>query len=118
MKTVKIVPNICKEPSSDWEGYVELRLPSFDERYEYIENLGLKILDGVELDTIPVGKQISAMREMVKLSKKHYINVDLKNKKTGEHIQSYDDMQYSDAMHVVLIQIASTICEGFKVGNV
>lgn len=116
MKTIKIVPSICKGKAAKWEGSVTLRLPSFDEKFEYIERLSMEV-DGEGNIQASQAKQIASVREMVKISQKHYESVDLKSK-DGEHVTSFDDMQYVEDLHAALIEIAGMMLNGFKVGNV
>lgn len=117
MKTVNIVPSLCKGKAAKWEGSVTLRLPTFDERYEYIEALNVKATEDGTVESMPLSSQLASIREMVKLSQKHYVSIDLKNKETLEEIKSFDDMQYIEDLHVVMIEVATMIIKGFKVGN-
>lgn len=117
MKTVNIVPSICKGKAAKWEGSVTLRLPTFDERYEYIESLNIKATDEGEIETMTTAKQIASVREMVKVSKKHYVTIDLKHKESGEEIKSFEEMQYVEDLHAVMIELATMLLRGFKVGN-
>jgi|688.fasta_scaffold651794_2 hypothetical protein len=116
MKTVTIVPTVCKGKAAKWEGSVMLRLPTFDEKYEYIERISIDVDDDGSVQASKA-KQIAGVREMVKISQKHYEKVDLKHKETGEVISSFEEMQYSEEMHAVLIEVAGMLLNGFKVGN-
>ena len=116
MKLVNVVPTICKGKAAKWEGSVTLRLPTFDEKYEYIERISIDVDDEGNVQASKA-KQISGIREMVKISQKHYEKVELKHKESGELISSFEEMQYSDDMHAVLIEIAGMLLNGFKVGN-
>ena len=115
MKTLKIVPSICKGKAAKWEGSVTLRLPSFDEKFEYIERLSMEV-DGEGNIQASQAKQIASVREMVKISKKHYELVELKSK-DGEEVKSFEEMQYVEELHGVLIEVAGMLLNGFKVGN-
>lgn len=120
MKTVKIVPSLCKQEGSAWEGHVIMRLPSFDEKMEYIQELGEDIDADGEVGSVkkesPVAK-IKQIRKMVAVSAKHYQEVHLKDKTTGLLVQSFDEMQYLEELHSVLIELSGKLVEGFKVGN-
>lgn len=116
MKTVKIVPTVCKGDDATWEGSVTLRLPTFDEKFDYVERLQVHVNeDGtVEGDQ---SQKLKSVREMVKMSKAHYVECDLKNKSTGELIKSFDDLQYVEDLHSTMVEIAAMLLNGFKVGN-
>jgi hypothetical protein len=116
MKTVKIVPAICKLEGSNWEGHVIMRLPSFDEKFEYMESLEIEVSASGEVETNK-GSRLKQVRKMVKMSLPHYVEVNLKNNATGEHVQSVEEMQYVEDLHPTLTEIAGSLIGGFKVGN-
>lgn len=115
MKSIKIVPKICSGDDAKWQGYVVVKALSFDDRYEMFESLNIKMSEdgSVELSKLD---QIKTIREMVKLSKKLYLEVDLKSIE-GEEVKSFDDMQYVEDLHAVMIEVATKMMSGFKVGN-
>ena len=117
MKTIKIVPTVCKGDNAAWEGFVVLRLPTFDEKFDYLERLQVTVKDDgtVEGDA---HQKLKSVREMVKMSQAHYVEVSLKNKKTGEEVKSFDDIQYVEDLHSAMVEIAAMMLNGFKVGNV
>jgi hypothetical protein len=118
MKTVKIVPSICKGDDSHWTGHVVMRLPTFDEKFEYLENLGVNFSDsGAVVESEGGNNRVKQLRKMVDLSKKHYVEVSLKNVDTGEEINSLEDMTYNEDCHKALIEIATMMLQGFKLGN-
>lgn len=116
MKTVNYVPACCKCDDATHEGSVTLRLPTFDEKFDYIEQLQASVKDTGEIEADQMQK-LRSIRAMVKLSKAHYVEVSLKNKTTGEEVKSFDDMQYCDDLHSVLMEVAGHLVNGFKVGN-
>ena len=115
MKTAKIVPSVCKSEGAVWEGSVTLRLPTFDEKFDYIEKMQVHVKDGeAEASNL---SNLRAIREMVRISKDHYVEVSLVNKETKEEIKSFDDLQCCDELHSVLVEVATTLLNGVKVGN-
>lgn len=116
MKTIKIVPAICKGDDATWEGSVTLRLPTFDEKFEYVSRLQVAVKDDGTVEGDQISK-IKSVREMVKMSKEHYVEVDLKSKTNGEIIKSFDEMQYVEELHGTMVEIAGLMLNGFKVGN-
>jgi hypothetical protein len=116
MKTIKIVPTVCKGDNATWEGGVTLRLPTFDEKFDYIERLQVTVSDDGTVEGNQV-QRLKSVREMVKISKDHYQEVNLKSKKTGEEVKSFDEMQYVEDLHPTMVEIAGMLLNGFKVGN-
>jgi hypothetical protein len=117
MKTFDVVPSVCKEENSKWEGKVTLRKFSFDEKFQFIQGMDVDIKDDGEVESYKTMQQIDRIRKMVSMSAKFYVAVDLKNKETGDVVNSFEDMSYEDDLHNAMIEIASKLVEGFKVGN-
>lgn len=115
MKTIKIVPSVCSELESKWSGHVTLKPLSFDDRYELFENLSIGFNDDGDVDLAKTDR-IKTMRKMVKASEKLYVEVDLKHT-DGTEVKSFEEMQYIDDLHPVLVEVATKMINGFKVGN-
>lgn len=116
MKTVSFVPSVCKGDGATFEGSIVVRFPTFDEKFDYIEQLQVVVNDDGSVEGDQKAK-LKSIREMVKLSAKHYVEVSLKRKADGEEFKSFDDMQYADDLHAVLVEVAGMMINGFKVGN-
>jgi hypothetical protein len=116
MKTIKIVPTVCKGEDATWEGSVTLRMPTFDEKFDYLEKLQVSVSEDGTVEGSQ-NQKLKSIREMVRLSKEHYLEVDLKSKVSKEEIKSFDDMQYVEELHGALVEIAGMMLNGFKVGN-
>ena len=116
MKTIKIVPTVCKGDNATWEGSVTLRMPTFDEKFDYLEKIQISVNEDGTVEGSQ-NQKLKSIREMVKLSKDHYIEIDLKSKATKEEIKSFDEMQYVDDLHGALVEIAGMMLNGFKLGN-
>jgi hypothetical protein len=94
-------------------GTVEIKVPSLDERLEYMETTGLDTAseDGSINQT---AKNISILRKMLPiLKKKHLIKVELKDL-DGAVLDSYEALQYSEAGSEVLMECAGLLLSGFK----
>lgn len=116
MKTIKIIPSICKVDAPEWSGYVVMRPLNFDEKYEYLEAMGVEIKDDGSVEKSSTGLMAKS-RNMVRLSEKHYIEVNLTNSATGEKVESFSDMKECPDMFEVLIEMAMKLMTGLKVGN-
>ena len=117
MKQVTYVPSACKGDDATFEGSVTLRLPTFDEKYEYLERIGITIDDEGKVDLGDKKNRLRLMREMVKASSSHYLEVKLKNKATGEELKSFEDMSYEPLAYPILTEVAPQLLNGFSVGN-
>lgn len=118
MKSICYTPNICKKEGSQWSGTITLRLPTFDEKFGYIESESFED-DGtgdVQASTKAI-QRIKTARKLVAFSEKFYLNVDLKNLQTGEVINSFDAMKQEEEMFATLFEVSEKIISGFKVGN-
>lgn len=117
MKTVKFIPSICKGENAKWVGHVVMRVPSFDEKFAYIEELGMSEDEEGNAATKSSGQKLKYVRSIVSLSAKHYVEVDLKSSDGSIEVKSFEDMQYEEDLHAALIEVGSCLINGFKVGN-
>lgn len=117
MKTVIFVPSICKGDDAKWEGEVVLRLPTFDEKFDYIDQMNVEFTDDGSVEISKSTERMRQVRKMVSLSEKHYVSVKLKAKDGSSEANSFEEMQYEQDLHEVLIEIGSKILHGFKAGN-
>ena len=109
MKTVKIVPEVCKGGEAKWEGHVVMRVPTFDERFEIVGNMQEAVESKVS--------ELKMIRKLVADSKPFYSEVSLKHKESGEVCASFDDMQYHDSLYPALAELGRFVTEGYRVGN-
>ncbi len=114
MKTIKYVPEVCKVEGSGWSGFITLRLPTFDEKCEYIDQIQQMMEDLSALDEVKKNMRIA--RAMVKLSAVHYESCELIHS-DGTVIKSFDDLQYVESLHATLVEVSGLMAQGFKVGN-
>ena len=108
------IPTACRDKDSEIKGSVTLRMPSFDEKYSYIEECGFDLGEG---GSIEAGmKQLGAIRRMVKLTKDHYEEVKLEAK-DGTKFTSFDEMQYDSRCDPILIEVAAQVIGGLGAGK-
>lgn len=117
MKTVKYIPEGCKGENPKFSGSVELSPISFDQKFEYLETLGIDVDDDGAVVTGKTGQKLKAVRQLVKASEKHYVSVSLKKLSSGEEITSFEQMSHDDECHLMLIEIANYVIGGIKPGN-
>ncbi len=114
MKEVKFVPSMCLE-GNDFSGHVIVKVPGFDERYEMLDQIGLKIgTDGTMSADDMNG--IGAIRKLVSYSQKFYREVLIKHK-DGREFSSFEDLSLDPECDAILIEVASKLRNGFHVGK-
>jgi len=114
MFKVKVEPEACKKEGTNIKGHVVMRVPSFDEKYRYIEECGFEVDEDGQMKMSM--KQMGAIRKMVSFSKDHYEEIKLV-KRDGKKVESFEQMQYDPDCDEILIEVASQLMNGFKVGK-
>lgn len=115
---MKYVPECCKGDNPSFSGEVELRFPTFDEKYELLESSGVEIGDSGEVDVGGKTKaKFALIRKMVSISKPFYVTVALKNLESGEELKSFEDLSADPDAHEILIEIAGRILNGKSLGK-
>lgn len=114
MFKVKFEPEACKKEGTNIKGYAVMRIPSFDEKYRYIEECGFEINEEAQMKVSM--KQMGAIRRMVTFSKDHYEEIRFV-KRDGTKIESFDQMQFDPDCDEILIEVATQLMNGFRVGK-
>lgn len=112
---MKYVPAQCQE-GGDFNGYVLVKVPSFDERYELLDQMGLKT--DPQTGNISAGDMGSfqAIRKLVSASLKYYLEVKLAHN-DGRVFASKDDLLLEPDCDAILIDVAMAVSRGFKPGK-
>ncbi len=108
-------PAVCKKVEDQeptFTGTLKLKVPNFDERYQFIEDAGLDVGDDGGLQK--KGGNFAIIRNLVKASEKFYISVDLARISDGKKFTSFQEMTMDSDCDEVLIEIAKEIRSGFK----
>jgi hypothetical protein len=112
---VEFIPSVCKdseEAKASFSGSVKVQVPSFDERYQFIEDCGIDVADdgGVSRK----GSNFSIIRNMVKASEKFYKGVEMKRLSDGKEFKSFADLSMDPDCDSILIEVAKEIRNGFR----
>ena len=113
---IEYVPTQCKGKDKTFEGSLKIKLPTFDQKYLYMEQSGFSVNEKGEFEAGM--KQIPAIRKMVCFAKEHIVGVDLKKIKPSMEIKSFVQMSYDSDCDAILIEVAMQLMNGFKMGNV
>ncbi len=116
MKTVSFTPKACQGEGATFEGTVSLRLPTFDEKYEYLEKMEVEVDEEGKVE-LKKGSNLKKVRQMVAMSSGHYVAVALKKKASGEEFKSFADLSVDADAEEILIEIGLKVISGFNVGN-
>lgn len=111
MKQLVYTPKACQE-GGDFIGGVTLRLPSFDERYEALDELGIKVNKDGEIEMSDMNS-FKAVRSLVKMCGKYFVSVDIKHK-DGREFKSKEDLESDPECDGILIEIAMNLSKGFR----
>lgn len=111
----KFIPTLCKE-DSEFSGHIILRLPSFTERMNIIEESSLSLDDSGEVSG-DKNKMIKSITKIIELIKDNYLVVDVTHKPTGHKIDSYIKLASFPGCENILTEVAQKFMGGFKLGN-
>lgn len=108
----KIIDEVETEVKATFSGHITLRVPTFDERYEAMEAIGVTVSTKGEIDV--QNSALKLIREMVRASKKFYISVDLKRLSDGKEFKSLEDLEFDSSCDAILLEVAREVKTGFK----
>lgn len=109
---VKYIPSVCQSENPTFQGHVMMRVPSFEERYQFIEDSGIDVSDEGGLER--KGSNFSIIRNMVKHSAKFYQAVELKRVSDGMEFKSFEDLSLDPDCDAILIEVAREVRMGFR----
>ncbi len=113
---ITYVPKIARkgEPDAEgkvsepkWTGHIVVRHFSFDERYDHLERIGALGKDD---------SRVKIMREVVKASEAHYVEVALA-RRDGAVAGSFADLGVCPELQDTRMEIAAAMLNGFDEGN-
>lgn len=112
---LEYVPKACRGDKAKFQGSILLRVPTFDEKYQYIEESGFELEDdGTVRASI---KQIGALRKIAKLAEKHCLKVTLEKLDDKKKISSYQEMTEDPDCEALILELATGLLNQFKPGN-
>ena len=117
---MKFIPEACTGEKALFEGSMEVTAPSFEERYQYIDESELDLNQVSEEDNSQVRGQLRAVRKLVGFSKKHVKSVSIKRKSDGTEFKSFDALSSDPSCDAMLIELGTKMATGFngeRLGN-
>lgn len=109
---ISYVPEICKGENPQYTGSIVLRLPSSDERIDYLADSGFNLSD-------PRSKEnLKATSYLMKKVYDHIVKVDMKRTSDGKKLATLEDLRFEEGLFPTLITMANEIMSGFTVGKI
>lgn len=117
---ITYTPKVCTSYKDDegndvqptFSGAIKMRVPNFDERYEFIENSGIDVGDdgGIKRGE----SNFSIIRKLVKNSQKFYVGVQLTRISDGKEFSTFEGLAEDSDCDGILIEVAGQVRGGFK----
>lgn len=120
-------PEVCRDREKTLEngekqaikatfsGHIKLRMPTFDERYEAMEQIGVEVNATGEISANSSG--IKIIRQMVKSSEKFYTEVALVRLSDNKSFKSVEEMKVDPECDLILLEVARKMSQGFRVSG-
>lgn len=106
---ISFIPEACVGEKAQFEGALVIRLPSAEERCDYMAEANINFAEVRE------GINNSALKPMGMLIRKsydHIVKVDLKKKSDGKKVNSIEDLKYDPDCFGILTEIAGKLMSG------
>lgn len=115
---IKHIPKAVTE--GKFTGFIELKRPTFSERYEMMAAIGLKIdKDADGKNTVnAVENQFQILASAVDYTKKFYKKVELTSVETGTVYSSFDELSLDAECDEIISEIANLYMGGFRAGKI
>lgn len=114
---MKFIPEACTGETALFEGFIEVKAPNFEERYQYIDDSELDVNQVSEEENTQVRGQLRAVRKLVGYSKKHVKKVSIKRKSDSQEFKSFDELSNDPSCDALLIELGTKMATGFVLGN-
>lgn len=128
------VPEECKpqvdeetgEKRQEYEGTITLRMPTYDERLAFLDDIGATAIDFKEPVTEEEKaekkmhderKRIMRLRQAGRLAKMHFVSCDIKRKSDGFVFDTWEKLEYDSDMVSVIREAGYKVLGKFKVGD-
>lgn len=115
MKEIKFTPKAC-DGTGEFSGSVTMRVPMFDERYEILDQMAIKINPQTGEGYMEDMGSLSTVRKLVKASASFYKAVEIKHA-DGREFKSFEDLQSDPDCDAILVDVAMAISRGFRPGK-
>jgi len=117
MKVV-VTPESCKGEGAKYTGTVEMRPPFIEERWAYLDAVGL-VDAGEEQAKMPSNLTFTKaiVKELLPKLKDHVSAMDLTHKESGQKLASLDELRADPDAQGVLLELGMMLIKGFRPGK-
>ena len=117
MNNIEYVPSAAKGKSAKFKGSVVLRTPSIMDRYRLMGMANLQNVNGSLTVSENTSGQLHYITKMIEESKPFYQKVDLEHIPSKKKFKSFDELAHDPNCDNIVIEIASNLVNGFRLGN-
>lgn len=109
------VDGVVDVKQNNIHGTVDILVPKYTQRLKYIQDCKFKTDDAgnIKVDM----SSLDSVIKMVEISKKHVLNMDLLNEKSGRLYKNFDDLEDDAECDGVINEIAGLVLSGVKLGK-
>jgi methylaspartate ammonia-lyase len=108
---------IPKSLEPNFEGYVKVKLLGFIESTKLLKEFKIKINKNGEMDLGGERDQIDILIDSATRLKDYVLEVNITNKETKKEYKSIDDLNFSPECKDIMIELATSLIQGFVVGK-
>ncbi len=120
MTEITYVPMVC-QPREEagatiaptFKGSLKMRIPTFQERWDYFAQIGMKMNAGGIDQTNLQDDQMGTAVKLALLAEKHVVAVDLTKIADGRVYKSYADLAYDQECDAILFELGMAMLRGF-----
>ena len=99
-----------------FSGYIDLKVPDFDQRMQLLEDIGLEINEEGE-GVIPKGNKIKLTRKLVKATEPYYQAVAMEHI-DGTKYATFEDLSCDNECQPILMEVCALMQRGIRPGKI
>lgn len=108
----KFSPSVCVGEGAEYEGFIMLRMPTYDERHEMVELRPDLPSDASEEDKVRAGR--TWMRKLYVIAPKYVQEVAIKRKSDGFLFNTWEQLSYDSDMNVAISEALGALVGKFS----
>lgn len=111
------VPKLCTGDDAKFAGKFELSIPTFEERWGYIDEASLELNEEGAIDAKKMTKNIGSLVKLVKAAKKHIVSIDIEKKGLGIKYCTIEELETDADCDGLLFELGALMMNGFRPGK-
>lgn len=113
---LEFTPKACRGKNAKFKGHAMLKVPSFESRFSFTSEIGIKIDAEGNVDFGETGP-IIAVAKASGLMGKHVTSMFFEHKGSQKKVSKYEDMSCDPDFDPITQELANLMISGFKVGK-